>query len=472
MNSTALYLGALHASFLSEHNHFLISKNYLIVESSEFRESTVSNCDDGILYFDSLSSPCSSPLWPALDSTNISPSTIKDILDDSMLPLLWERCALGFRIKYPNGISRYNKQLNILLCAFKWLSLHKINTFVFSYEPHNLWIYLLKKAALALNCNVLTLSSSPLPWRYFLLSQKSLEDPISVLPPPNPTVNTTLPISQFINEKLGIYNTAKPFYEKQTYLRSLKMRSPIHLQLLQRFLEKKYKNEIKSLSTARSTIFQHRYVAFFLSYQPECTTLPEGGLFVTVEPCIRLLSSLCASYNLLLVIREHPSTFRWGISVKWRPPDFYRQILSISNNIVIDHFNEDPFDLIDNSAAVASVSGSVLLEAGLRDKPILSLGTDQLKNFTHPHYSSLKNNLSFPSQVKKLFSSTTDNSPQSISESLSGYLLNIYNTTFGSDSYIGNNLMSAKLLGAYKSAAVLEVLKHLHSLPDASTNHN
>ena len=171
MTSTALYLGACHASIALCENYSFALKDLIIVESYEYKESTVFDTHHEVCFFDEPNPSYISTPWPVFDQTLICPSVIEDALDDKMLTLLWERCPLRFRFKYSNSVSRYNKQLQILFSALSWLSKNKINAVVFSYEPHNLWIYLLKKAALAYNCKVLTLTNSPLPWRYFLSCQ-------------------------------------------------------------------------------------------------------------------------------------------------------------------------------------------------------------------------------------------------------------------------------------------------------------
>ena len=83
----------------------------------------------------------------------------------------------------------------------------------------------------------------------------------------------------------------------------------------------------------------------------------------------------------VIYIKEHPSQFvtdylRYGDF--FRGKDFYNKIVSLKNCILVP-IEQNSFDMIDNSIAVASVSGTVLWESVMREKFCLSFGNSWFK---------------------------------------------------------------------------------------------
>lgn len=113
-----------------------------------------------------------------------------------------------------------------------------------------------------------------------------------------------------------------------------------------------------------------KYVFFPLHLQPEATTLPTGGRFVDQLRIIELVSlSLPTEYK--LIVKEHPaywySRWRSGIFETMdysRSIDFYQRILALKNVELINH-NFNSIELLENAAAVISISGTIILEANI-----------------------------------------------------------------------------------------------------------
>ena len=136
-------------------------------------------------------------------------SVIDKVLNDKNLPLLWSR--FGSKIRNTNDIDRHEASYSLIKSAIKTLICRNVKTIVFSYEPHNLPIYILKKVAIELKISTLTMAISPFSWRMFCVASdnsifynKALE---------GHKISKSVQI--LIKEKQSDYEIAKPFYEKR-----------------------------------------------------------------------------------------------------------------------------------------------------------------------------------------------------------------------------------------------------------------
>ena len=109
-----------------------------------------------------------------------------------------------------------------------------------------------------------------------------------------------------------------------------------------------------------------KYIYFALHYQPELSTSPLAGEYVNQLLIIDILSKSLPN-NYYLYVKEHPR-----ISYN-RNRNFYKKIKSYQN-IILCKPELNTYDLIDNSIAVATATGSVGWEAFLRKKPVLMFG--------------------------------------------------------------------------------------------------
>jgi len=112
--------------------------------------------------------------------------------------------------------------------------------------------------------------------------------------------------------------------------------------------------------------FKKKYVYLALHYQPELSTSPLAEKFSNQLLIIDTLSKSLPE-DTLLYVKEHPR-----ISYN-RNRKFYKKITSYSN-IVLCNPELSTYDLIDNSIAVATATGSVGWESFLRKKPVLMFG--------------------------------------------------------------------------------------------------
>jgi hypothetical protein len=117
------------------------------------------------------------------------------------------------------------------------------------------------------------------------------------------------------------------------------------------------------------------YVYFPLHFQPEATTLPHGGIYENQLLVVNHLLSLLRN-DQMLVIKEHPAYYNYtkSESIKdYRNKNFYTFLRSHPKIVFLNH-NADSKKLIQNSNFVATVTGSVALEALYENKSCVLYG--------------------------------------------------------------------------------------------------
>lgn len=114
------------------------------------------------------------------------------------------------------------------------------------------------------------------------------------------------------------------------------------------------------------------YFIFFLHYQPERTTLPEGYGFTQQLNAIMALRS-CLPSNVMLLVKEHPSTFTNLCSPAARHSSFYQLVDKLKGVSWID-ITTDNFALIDSALGTATITGVVGIESLARGIPTIYFG--------------------------------------------------------------------------------------------------
>lgn len=113
--------------------------------------------------------------------------------------------------------------------------------------------------------------------------------------------------------------------------------------------------------------FAKPYVYVPLHVQPESTTCPIGGAFVDQERVVQLLAAHLPK-GVPLYVKEHPNQRE-----EMRSCAFYQSLIDIPS-VTLAPRETSTMDLIENSAAVATVSGTAGFEALFRQKPVLLFG--------------------------------------------------------------------------------------------------
>lgn len=186
-------------------------------------------------------------------------------------------------------------------------------------------------------------------------------------------------ISRFINFfKKGLKTELRNFLSdgKLIFNRDYSPINPYRFLYLRRFLIKSrrkknllkaFKKEIEKVDLARS------YIYFPLHYEPERTTNPDGEDFQDQFKALVYLRSIFPK-NIKIIIKEHPSQFLMAErGSRGRSPLFYKLIKNVDGVELVDT-HMDSFKLIRNSIGVATITGSVALEAAILGKKSIVFG--------------------------------------------------------------------------------------------------
>jgi len=117
-----------------------------------------------------------------------------------------------------------------------------------------------------------------------------------------------------------------------------------------------------------------KYIYFPLHFQPERTTAPEGwrysNQFSFLNDIVKYLPN-----DYVLVVKEHPMQFsKLSQNLKSRTIWSYLKLYKNPRVKFAPLMYDDPYSLIDNSNLVLSITGTVVLEALVRNKPVAYVG--------------------------------------------------------------------------------------------------
>lgn len=253
----------------------------------------------------------------------------------------------------------------------------------FSDVPHNALSYALFSLARAQGACALFLKRGPAP-HHFTFADDVMNAVEAALSHDRPMAELSSRGARFLDHLVANYETARPAYMHRQAARStwgarLKRLAAkpadwaegrVVRNAVTHIRRDILKREYESLATAR--IDGAPYVAVFLHLQPERTTLPEGGRFAQQWRIVHALSAALPT-GWRILVREHPSTFLTGARLmrgRWS----YEGLLRIPR-VEIVSTTIDPFLLVDQSTVVATVTGTVGLEAVARGKPTLAFGS-------------------------------------------------------------------------------------------------
>lgn len=298
------------------------------------------------------------------------------IINDHQTSVLFDRTT-----KSDSEVFKFN-DLFLMCCAYQnWLEIENPDILLFTATPHNIKTWVLSRVAESIGIPVLYFQVSFFPWRQFLI--EGLRNNGTLTPPSvrTPSEQDISFYNDYIKKKQGTLEEAMPSYEinrlKKNNWKLLKPKNEI-----KNFFNK----PLSSIEKIRSylayeklsqEIANKKYVAFFLHYQPERSTIPEGyGFGIQLSAILALQQSL--PNDTYLVVREHPSTYTLSFSRNYRSKDFYETISSI-DRVIISPISADPYHLIDNSIATAAITGTVIGEALVRGKPSIAFGAGPMQ---------------------------------------------------------------------------------------------
>lgn len=309
--------------------------------------------------------------------------TWSGLIDDHQTSLIFGRTK-----KYDSEVIKFNEIIVMCYTYQKWLETEKPDLLIFTSTPHNIKNWILAKVAEAIDIPVVFFQASFFPWRQFLL--QGIKKNANIIQPITKETSEKEKnfYSDYIMKKMGGIEEAMPAYEIKR-LRENNWK-PI---ALKKEIGNFFKNPFSSIEKIKSyasytrlsrEIKDIKYIAFFLHYQPERTSIPEGyGFGVQLAAIISLQQAL--PENTYLVVKEHPSTYTYNFSKKYKNKDFYELISSI-DRVIISEITADPYKLIDGSIATASITGTVIGEAFVRGKPCIAFGAGPMQAVNSPSF--------------------------------------------------------------------------------------
>ena len=278
-----------------------------------------------------------------------------------------------------NGLAYFS---DVIDYAIKLVGENRPNVVFCSYTPHTVESWIVVRTFEELGARVIRLIDSPMPW--VLLPVQGLSNKAGVNLSSVPRAVRSYAIDEYLDKLSSDYSIAIPYYEKlatqglglvRRLMDSLKRLAPreVMYQLEKRAVWKEFQLAAEPLPDR--VVFG----VYFLHYQPEMNTLPEAGIYCDQFQAVSKLANALPP-GVILVVKEHPSTFAKRCDRRWRPRGFYARFLELPN-VKICPAKTGAFELIDRSLFVASIAGVCMTEALARSKPVVTFFTPRFADF-------------------------------------------------------------------------------------------
>lgn len=276
--------------------------------------------------------------------------------------------------------------------AWRVLKEYRPRLIIFHNTPHELFTYILWRVALYLNIETMMVHFSALPWR-MCVSRFMADGSMTKLKMRDAWSGAEgEAVSKYMQRLQSHHEAAIPFAdmkliapqsnaisieeEIRAILRGSVVKNLVRI-VRKLTLYQHFKKHVKS----DTRDIKKPYVAFLLHYQPEEATIPRGGIFgQQLNALIRLRSMLPSEVS--IAVKENKATFRGQLALGMgvRSGEFYTAICSLPNTYFVP-LEHDTFDLVDNAVGVATVTGSVGIEALCRGKRVVIFGDANYRNF-------------------------------------------------------------------------------------------
>lgn len=248
---------------------------------------------------------------------------------------------------------------------------------VYMATPHDIIRWVFARVAEELGVRVQYFQETLLPWR-FALMEGICRDAVPIPPPIVTTsANETELAVDYAKRKQGNFDAAFPKYERDRLNRNrgryynfgrdlIRSWKRPDLMLNKALCYQAYQ------SLAREPVEGDTYAVFFMHFQPERTTLPEGYGFAQQLAAIIALDDALPE-GTKLYVKEHPTTFTHDCTWKERLPFWYGLIDKIKK-VQLVPIGADPYELMDNSVCVSTIAGTVAGEALIRGRSVVIFG--------------------------------------------------------------------------------------------------
>ena len=180
---------------------------------------------------------------------------------------------------------------------------------------------------------------------------------------------------------IPLYKSKMGYFEQRRMFKHTRMKN-------ERLL--KFYNEI----SLEPSLNNEKYIFFPFQYQPERTTNPIGGHFFKHERVVKMILEILPK-DWFLYLKEHPRQFSKGntrYGNHGRSKSFYTDFIK-TKRVKFISLKIDSHQLLDNSLAVATISGSTGWEAVARGKNTLLFGHAWYKGCEGVHFIESKKDL-------------------------------------------------------------------------------
>jgi len=310
---------------------------------------------------------------------------LREIMHDERVFFLVER---HFGVNW--NLSVFNKVTMIEVLVWNTLVIlarQQPDVVFFTSAPHNPISWIFGKVAELSGTTVLMLAFAPFFHRRWLVEGLDEQSPIAVLPKFSCVASQAA--VEAIEKSRMPYAIGIPGYSREALkgawhwsreIKYLVLTRPQNAIIKAKQAVHKWMLYRQYCELSRPVHFDKPYYIFFLHYQPEATSLPNGLDFCQQWLAISRLR-MAMPDQITLVVKEHPGMFVRGmLRPSVRDRQFYEMIAALPNTVLVD-INQNSFELIDHARCVATVTGTVGFQAISRGRPVIVFGAAPYRQF-------------------------------------------------------------------------------------------
>lgn len=322
-------------------------------------------------------------MWKDLSEKGEFYEVIQKVLDNHQTIMFSDRTSY-FR-PYGLGVNNFVRHISKLVLSFLFFYREQNPDYVyFKSTPHTIESWVNAQVAKHLGITILMSDVSVIPWRVSPI--KGLGRDTKICKPRKDLFQIDEQkeseyLQDYVQRVRSTYNEAIPEYERIPLEKNKGKLYNLKRDLIVWWkrpdqIYNKYRcfKTYKKLSIVPD--FDKKHIIYLMHYQPERTTLPEAYGFAQQLIAIKTLRSAIPT-EVQLLVKEHPAMFTRNCDPTQRHPSFYHDVNDLEGVCLID-MNVTSFDLIDNSIAAATITGSAGQETLLRDRPIIYLGKKKI----------------------------------------------------------------------------------------------
>ena len=328
---------------------------------------------------------------------------LRSVLNDENTHLFYDRPTT--LMNFGTGVHNYFKYISDLVFKeYVTFKTYQPDCVFFVSSPHQIESWIKARVAELLSIKVLIIHKAPLPGRKYVMEGLGRTPELCNI---NSDIcnETSNEVDEFVSKVQSDYRIAIPDYEKKRLKRNKGKYFNFKQELLRwwkkpHFIYNKYKCYQRYKELSIKPEFNKKVITFFLHYQPERTTLPEGYGFTQQIIAIKALR-MAVPDDTEILVKEHPSTFTNQCNPKVRHSSLYDSINRIKG-VSLVNLDITPFELIDKSILVGTITGNVGVEALIRGKPVVYFGVSVIQDFKWAHsYVNQKELVNFINNINE-----------------------------------------------------------------------